>query len=67
MEEIYTAKTSEEKSQQRALLQYFLPQNKQIVLSALKKYGRRDLIGNGKNCLVNDNVKKHKTKHRAIA
>lgn len=62
MEEIYTAKTSEEKSQQRALLQYFLPQNKQIVLSTLKKYGRRDLIGNGKNCLVNDNVKKHKTK-----
>ena len=62
MEEIFTAKTKEEKAQQRALLQYFLPQNKQIVLSALKKYGRRDLIGNGKNCLVNDNVKNYKRK-----
>ena len=62
MEEIYTAKTSEEKAQQRALLQYFLPQNKQIVLSALKKYGRRDLIGNSKNCLISDNSKTKKAR-----
>ena len=54
MEEIYTAKTMEEKAQQRALLQYFLPQNKELVLRALKKYGRTDLIGNGKDCLVAD-------------
>ncbi len=55
MEKIYTAKTMEEKAQQRALLQYFLPQNKELVLRALKKYGRFDLIGNGKDCLVADN------------
>lgn len=55
MEPIYTAKTMEEKAEQRALLQYFLPQNKQIVLKALRKCGRTDLIGNGKNCLVSDN------------
>ena len=55
MEEIYTAKTPEEKAQQRALLQYFLPQNKELVLRALKKYGRTDLIGTGKNCLISDN------------
>ncbi len=55
MEKIYTAKTMEEKAQQRALLQYFLPQNREIVLKALKKYGRTDLIGNGKTCLVADN------------
>ncbi len=54
MKEIYTAKTPEEKAEQRALLQYFLPQNREIVLRALKKCGRTDLIGNGKNCLVAD-------------
>ena len=54
MKEIYTAKTMEEKAQQRALLQYFLPQNKEIVLRTLKKYGRTDLIGSGKDCLIAD-------------
>ncbi len=50
---IYVPKTPEEKAQQRALLQYFKPENKQIVLSALRKIGRTDLIGTGANCLVN--------------
>ncbi len=54
MKPIYTAKTPKEKAQQRALLQYFKPENREIVLSALKQYGRYDLIGNGKDCLIND-------------
>lgn len=70
MKPIYTAKTIEEKAQQRALLQYFLPQNKQLVLRALKKYGRYDLIGTGKDCLVADNNpngrKTHQTKKSVI-
>ena len=37
---------------QRALLQYFIPENKPIVIKALIKAGRRDLIGNDKKCLV---------------
>ena len=53
MEEIFVPKTAEEKAEQRALLQYFRPENKKLVLSALKKAGRYDLIGTGKNCLVN--------------
>lgn len=57
MEKIYTAKTMEEKAQQRALLQYFLPQNRDIVLNALRKYGRTDLIGTGKDCLIADRTK----------
>ena len=61
MEKIYVAKTMEEKAQQRALLQYFLPKNRDIVLSALRKYGRTDLIGNGKDCLISDNSVKHNT------
>ena len=62
MKEIYTAKTPEEKAEQRALLQYFLPQNREIVLRALKKCGRTDLIGAGKHCLVADNKPTNKIK-----
>ena len=49
---IFVPKTKEEKAQQRALLQYFRPENKQIVIAALKKAGRSDLIGYGENCLI---------------
>ena len=52
METVYVPRTAREKAEQRALLQYFRPENKKIVLEALKKAGRTDLIGTGKNCLV---------------
>ena len=52
MEPVYVPKTPEEKAMQRALLQYFQPKNKVLVLAALKKAGRRDLIGTGSDCLV---------------
>lgn len=52
LKEVYVPKTEEEKSMQRALLQYFIPENKQKVIKALIKAGRRDLIGSGKKCLV---------------
>ena len=52
MQSVYVPKTPEQKAQQRALLQYFKPENRALVLSALKKAGRYDLIGHGKNCLV---------------
>lgn len=52
LEKIYVPKTQKEKSMQRALLQYFNPKNKQMVISALCAAGRQDLIGNGKDCLV---------------
>lgn len=45
MEKVYVPKTAEEKAMQRALLQYFRPQNREIVKKALIKAGRRDLIG----------------------
>ncbi len=56
MEKVYVPKTAQEKAMQRALLQYFRPQNKEIVIEALKKAGRRDLIGSGPKCLVEDSV-----------
>ncbi len=52
MESVYVPRTPREKAEQRALLQYFKPENKKIVLEALRKAGRTDLIGTGKNCLV---------------
>lgn len=55
MKPIYVARTPEEKAEQRALLQYFKPENREIVLKALRKYGRLDLIGTGKDCLIQDN------------
>ncbi len=53
---VYVPKTQEEKAEQRALLQYFLPQNRHIVLKALKKAGRSDLIGFSPNCLVKPDI-----------
>ena len=52
MEPVYVPRTPQEKAEQRALLQYFRPENRQKVLSALKAAGRQDLIGTGPHCLV---------------
>lgn len=52
MKEVYVPKTEEEKSMQRALLQYFIPENKSKVIKALIKAGRKDLIGYDSKCLV---------------
>lgn len=52
LEPVYVPRTPQEKAEQRALLQYYRPENRQAVLAALKKAGRHDLIGTGPNCLV---------------
>ncbi len=52
MEKVYVPKTPEEKAEQRALLQYFRPENHDKVRAALRRAGRADLIGSGKECLV---------------
>jgi len=51
---VYVPRTQAEKAKQRALLQYYRPQNRNIVLAALKSAGRTDLIGNRPECLVDD-------------
>ena len=50
--EVYVAKSTEERKMQRALMQYWLPENEELVRAALIKAGRTDLIGNGEKCLV---------------
>lgn len=52
LQKVYVPKEREEKAMQRALLQYFLPQNQKLVIKALVSEGRHDLIGVGKDCLV---------------
>lgn len=52
MKKVYVPKTMEEKSSQRALLQYYKAENHPKIRAALIKAGRRDLIGYGENCLV---------------
>ena len=42
----------EEKASQRALLQYFRPENHRMIRETLRKAGREDLIGFDKKCLI---------------
>lgn len=51
-EKLYVARSKEEKAMQRALMQFFLPQNKQLVIKALTLCKRTDLIGYDEHCLV---------------
>jgi uncharacterized radical SAM protein YgiQ len=51
-EKVYVAKDPGEKRLQRALLQYRDPKNYRLVLEALTRAGRQDLIGYGDKCLI---------------
>jgi len=62
MEKVYVPRTPREKAQQRALLQYFRPENRALVLDALKRAGRTDLIGYGKYCLATPEQKPREMK-----
>ena len=55
MQPVFVAKTPEDKAMQRALLQWRRPDKRPIVLAALKKAHREDLIGFGKECLIRPN------------
>ncbi|MBQ6118626.1 MAG: YgiQ family radical SAM protein [Clostridia bacterium] len=52
LQPVYVAKSAEEKAMQRALMQYYLPANRELVAKALRLARRTDLIGPGPECLV---------------
>lgn len=52
MSHVYVPKNPHEKAMQRALMQYRLPKNYDLVLEALKKANRMDLVGFDKHCLI---------------
>ena len=51
-EEVYVPRGARERRLQRALLQYFVPENYDDVRRALEQAGRTDLIGAGPHCLI---------------
>ncbi|MEW6359553.1 MAG: YgiQ family radical SAM protein [Planctomycetota bacterium] len=51
-EEVFAPRSVREKAMQRALMQYWMPENRVTVAAALSKYGRRDLAGNKPRCLI---------------
>lgn len=57
-EEVYTATGQEEKNMQKALIQFSIPKNYEIVKKALIKAGRQDLIGNSQGCLISNHKPK---------
>jgi uncharacterized radical SAM protein YgiQ len=52
MKPVETAKRLKDRNVQRALLQFFAPENWATVRDALRKAGREDLIGDGPDCLI---------------
>lgn len=52
MNSVYVPTNYTEKKMQRALLQFAAPENYSLVLAALKKENRLDLVGFGANCLI---------------
>lgn len=52
MQPVFVPRTPHDKALQRALMQWRKPQNRKLVLEALHRTGREDLIGYGKRCLI---------------
>ena len=61
-DKVYTPKKQEEKNMQRALIQFSVPKNYQLVKKALISAGREDLIGSGKKCLIPEVQRHNKSK-----
>jgi hypothetical protein len=51
-EQVYVAKGLRDRKMQRALMQFFKPENYFEVREALIQAGRQDLIGGGCDCLI---------------
>ena len=60
MEPVYVARDPHEKAMQRALMQYYIPTNHRLVLEALRRAGREDLIGWERGCLIPPYVREKK-------
>ena len=58
MKPVYCATDPHEKAMQRALIQYRDPKNRSLVMEALRKAHRTDLIGFGSKCLVRPSRKR---------
>lgn len=64
MKPVYVPKNPHEKAMQRALIQYRNPKNYDLVMEALLKEGRMDLVGFDKHCLIRPRQWKGEQKKR---
>jgi radical SAM superfamily enzyme YgiQ (UPF0313 family) len=65
-ESVYVARGGRERRLQKALLQYFKPENYTDVREALAEADRLDLIGNGPGCLIPPRIKPRATNLRSV-
>ena len=64
-EPVYVCRNPHEKAMQRALIQYRNPKNHALVMEALIKGGREDLIGFDRKCLIRPRKAAHRNEeHR---
>lgn len=63
---VYVPKNPHEKAMQRALMQYRIPANYDLVKEALIKSGREDLIGFTPHCLIRPEKTKNNDKYQII-
>jgi hypothetical protein len=61
---VYVAGGLRERKMQRALMQFFKPENYFMVREALIEAGRADLIGNGCGCLIPAHAPKEAVEER---
>ena len=66
MKPVYVPRDPEEKAMQRALMHFFKPYNHAMVIAALKKAGREDLIGWTADCLVPPYLHKPKSEQEKM-
>src|SRR3954463_2896732 len=62
--EVHVAKGMRDRKMQRALMQFFKPENWFTVREALIEAGRQDLIGSGCDCLIPANPPKEALENR---
>ncbi|MBQ9518039.1 MAG: YgiQ family radical SAM protein [Eubacterium sp.] len=60
MQEVYCTKNPHEKALQRALLQYYVADNRPLVEEALRRAHRTDLIGTSDKCLIRPSAPQRK-------
>jgi hypothetical protein len=54
MQPVHTVRKLRDRNVQRALMQFFKPENYFLVRQARLDAGRKDLIGSGRECLIPD-------------
>jgi len=65
VEKVFVVRDPHDKAMQRALIQYKNPRNRHLVIEALRKENRMDLVGSGPNCLLQKESRQEISNRRA--